>query len=293
MKNMNTTLNQFITDFGYSQSQIAAQLGKSPATINQYLNGKYKGDTSALDRAVAQLIERHKTKSQEVQTDFVPTPTAKRIIELCAVAHAVSDIYLLIGEAGLGKTMALKEYKENNAGVILLEVDPTYSPKVLLAQLCQTLSIINERTNHAMFDAVVEKLKGSQRLLIVDEAELLNTRSLEILRRIHDRTGIGVVLAGMPRLRANLKGARGEFKQLYSRIGLCLDLKDRLPEEDLRALVIASIGENECTQELIKASNANARRLSKILRGVKRLALINDTEINPALIERFTQMLIN
>lgn len=290
---MNTTLNDFINAHGFSQAQIAAQLGKSPATINQYLNGKYKGDIEALNRAVAQLIERYKTKSKEMQADFIPTPTAKRILELCALAHAVGDIHLLIGEAGLGKTIALKEYCARNDGVLLLEVDPTYSPKVLLGQICQSLGVLSARTNHAMFDAVVEKLKGSGRLLIIDEAELLNTRALEILRRIHDRTGIGVVLAGMPRLRANLKGARGEFKQLYSRVGMCLDIKDKLPVEDLTALIVANIGDSQQIGTLIEASNANARRLSKILRGVKRLADINNTEINKALIERFTQMLIN
>lgn len=60
----------------------------------------------------------------------------------------------------------------------------------------------------------MRELRDSGRLLMVDEAELLLYRALEVLRRLHDKAGIGIVLAGMPRLLINLKGRRGEFAQL-------------------------------------------------------------------------------
>ncbi|CRL44634.1 hypothetical protein SGGMMB4_01839 [Sodalis glossinidius str. 'morsitans'] len=56
-------------------------------------------------------------------------------------------------------------------------------------------------------------------LVLVDEAELLPYRALEVLRRIHDSFGVAIVLAGMPRLLLNLKGSRGEYAQLYSIAG--------------------------------------------------------------------------
>lgn len=289
----NQLLREHIENTGLSQAKAGAQLGYSPAVVSQYLKGTYKGDVSALDKAVTELVERQRSKQKDVSAEFVATPTAKRILEICGLAHDMSDIYLVIGEAGLGKTMALKQYAATKSNVVMLEVDPTFSAKVLLTELCNTLGVTAARNNHAMMTAIIDKLKGSDRLLIIDEAELLTYRPLEILRRIHDKTGVGIVLAGMPRLRANLRGARGEYKQLYSRIGLALDIKMRLPEADINMFCEAALATDAFNERLYKVSGGNARRLNKLLRGVRRMAVINNTDVNEAIIDRFADMLID
>lgn len=286
-------LKAHIQDTGLSQAKAGAQLGVSATVINQYLKGTYPGDVAKIDRAVQQLIERHQSKTKDVPTDFVATPTAKNIIEACGLAHAMRDIYLVIGEAGLGKTMALKQYAETNANVVMLEVDPTYSARVLLTELCNTLGVTTARNNHAMMSAIIDKLKGSDRLLIVDEAELLTYKPLEILRRIHDKTGIGIVLAGMPRLRANLRGSRGEYKQLFSRIGLALDIKTRLPAADIGQFCEVALGTDEFNERLNKVSGGNARRLNKLLRGINHMSNVNKAPVDEAMIDRFAEMLID
>ena len=53
---------------------------------------------------------------------------------------------------------------------------------------------------------IIDKLKSSGRLIIVDEAEHLPYTSLELLRRIYDKAEVGILLVGMPRLMKNLKG---------------------------------------------------------------------------------------
>lgn len=102
-----------------------------------------------------------------------------------------------------------------------------------------------------------------------------------------------MVLAGMPRLRANLRGQKGEYKQLYSRVGLALDIQSRLPSEDIALLCEKALGTGEFNDKLDKVSHGNARRLSKLLRGVHRLSVINKKPVDLAMIERFAQMLID
>ena len=114
------------------QGHLASLLGVSTATVNQYLQGKYKGDTAALNAKAVQLMARSREKAKEVKQAFVETTSAKNMLEICGLAHALSDIYLIIGDAGLGKTVALREYARRHPDVILLETEPTYNAKVLL-----------------------------------------------------------------------------------------------------------------------------------------------------------------
>ncbi len=278
---------------GLSQAQVATQINKSTAVVNQWLKGTYRGNTTGIDKAVEQLLQRYQTKSREIKLDYVETATARGIQNLMAVTHATGDIQLVIGEAGLGKTMAVRHYAERHEDVVLVEVEPTFNAKVLLTALCEKLGLTPARGNHDMMISICRKLENSGRLLIIDEAELLQHKPLEILRRIHDLSGVGVVLAGMPRLRANLRGKRGEFKQLYSRIGFCYDLGNQLSDEDMCVLASAAMGEATYNDSLISIAAGNARRLSKLASGVRRYAEVSQEPICPDMIEQFAKRLIN
>ncbi|HCN5005378.1 TPA: ATPase, partial [Escherichia coli] len=128
------------------------------------------------------------------------------------------------------------------------------------------------------------------------EAELLPYRALEVLRRLHDKAGIGVVLAGMPRLLINLKGRRGEFAQLYSRVALALNLGDTLAQEDFNQIatgLMPEAAEPEISEALYARSLGNARRLFKLARGVYRICDISDAPVSVQAIDKFAEMLIH
>lgn len=287
-------LQQYMQSQQLSQAKTAQMLGISAATLSQYLKGAYTGDVSSIDAKVRQMLGRARDKITSINLDYVATDTAKSIFDICNMAHAMGDINLVIGEAGLGKTCALWQYAKMVDNVVMIEAEPTFSPKVLLSALCQKLSLATSRSNHANITAICAKLKGSERLIIIDEAELLSYKCLEIVRRIHDLSSTGVVLAGMPRLRANLRGHMGEYKQLYSRIGFAHDLKDALPDADIKQLAAAYMGTDEFCDALALAAKGNARRLNKILRGVMRLAKLNpDKPISDKMIKKVTDMLID
>lgn len=291
----NQELRTLMDSKGYQQKQVAQLLGVSVATVSLYLKGEYNGNVSDIDRKVDELIERDKAKVVEAKYNaaFVPTLAARRGMEVMAFAHVEGEINVIYGSAGLGKTQMLKEYARRNSSAVLIEVDPSCTPKVLLRKIAETVGANARGVNNELLDSIVSKLKGSERLLMIDEAELLSTRSLEFIRRIHDLTGVGVVLAGMPRLLINLKGKNNELAQLYSRVGFACDLGNALSEEDLGLLAESALGTSEFNAPLIKASNGNARRLSKLMRGVVRSSEINQTPISKELVEQYSKMLIS
>lgn len=291
-------LNDLMTRKGYSQTQVARAIGKSTAVINQYLQGKYAGDVPAIDALARSFINREveKEKSQKITARFVPTVTSRKGMDVIRYAHLDGDLNVIYGAAGLGKTMILREYAAQHRDALLIEADPGYTARVVLEELCGLLGISKRGNMHELSEACIAALRDSGRLLMVDEAENLPYRALETLRRIHDKSGIGLVLAGMPRHIINLKGKRGEYQQLYSRVGFALCIGDSLPQSDITDIAVSMLpgaGSQEVSEALFKASHGNARRLFKLVRGVSRHSEISGNAVSAGAVRKFAEMLIN
>ncbi|ECC3818928.1 ATPase [Salmonella enterica subsp. enterica] len=293
-----TQLKDVMERRGYSQTQVARAIGRSGAVVNQFLQGKYTGDITDIQERITSFINREleKEKNRRIQAHFVTTEMAAKGLEVLAYAHQECEICVLYGAAGLGKTMLLKEYVSRNKDALLIEADPGYTARTILEELCRLLGVKVRGNIHELIDACVRELRGSGRLLMVDEAELLPYRALEILRRLHDKAGTGVVLAGMPRLLINLKGRRGEFAQLYSRVALALNLGDTLSRDDFNQIAVNMMpeaGEASIGDALYTRSLGNARRLFKLARGVCRICDISQVPVSVGAIDKFAEMLIH
>lgn len=291
----NQELKALMERKGYQQKQVAQLLGVSIAVVSLYLKGDYTGNVAEIDRKVDELIERDKAKVVEAKynAEFVPTLAARKGMDIMRFAHAEGEINVIFGAAGLGKTQMLKQYAKENSSAVLIETDPSCNPKVLLRKIAEAVGANARGVNNELLEGIVAKLKGSERLLMIDEAELLSTRSLEFIRRIHDLAGVGIILAGMPRLLVNLKGKNNELAQLYSRVGFACDLGNALSDEDLALLAGSALGTDEFNAPLIKACKGNARRLSKLIRGVVRSSEINEVPITAEMVEQYAKMLIS
>ncbi|EFX2000384.1 TPA: AAA family ATPase [Shigella sonnei] len=283
---------------GYSQAQVARAIGKNVSVVNQYLQDKYAGNVALIDQLVDSFLqrERDKEKSMRITAKFVPTLTANKGLEVIRMAHLDGEINVIYGDAGMGKTMMLREYANRNQDAILIEADPGYTARVVLEELCGKLGLSKRGNMHELSEACISTLRDSGRILMVDEAENLPYRALETLRRIHDKSGIGIILAGMPRLIINLKGKRGEYKQLYSRVGFALHIGDALPQDDISDIatsLLPDAKEPAISTALFNACKGNARRLFKLVRGVARGSIISQKPVSVDSVRQFSEMLIN
>lgn len=290
-------LQNYITEHGISQGAVARGIGKSAAVVSQYLQNKYNGDVEAIDVLVEGwlLNQRERANDSFNQLSYTYTATARRIEEVIRLAHVEGETVVLYGQAGLGKTSALAAYIKKNPDAILVDSDPSFTAKVLLSNLANKVGAESRGSLHALIEGLISRLKNSGRVILVDEAENLPLRALECLRRIHDKTGIGLVLAGMPRLLVNLRGSNGELKQLYSRVAFRLDLGEKMPDAELEDIINQSLTniDAETVQELVIAANGNTRRLAKLVKGVIRMSKVNNLALDSGMVRRFADMLIS
>lgn len=278
-----------------SQNQLAKQLGISGSQLNLYLNDKYKGDVVSLEERLKAFLngKQEQNKSEKVAFEFVETLTAGRMRNTIEYAHYSEEISVIVGDAGLGKTYILQEYAKQHKEVVLINSTGIMNVKNLLTSMCRQLGLEEKGFNPVLFERIVNKLKRTGRLILIDEAENLNIKNLEILRRIHDFTECGIVMAGKHDLLRNLTGKKKELRQLYSRVAFLCDIGYSLPAEDIAAIASSYLNTSLLNDVIIKHAKGSARRVRKIIKGALRLGEVNKTEVNKKTIENISSMLIN
>lgn len=206
-----------------TQAQIAKEVGVSPSTINQLLNGNYKADPAPMLQKLANwLTARDQRADAPRDPGFVMTETAKQIIADMNYALATESIVIIHGISGVGKTWALKEFKRTNNNVWMVTISPAISAlTACMYELAMALGMENApRQRGPLARALRRRLLNTRGLIVVDEADHLGRDVLEELRILVEEVGIGMVLVGNSRVYTQLTGGqRGEdFARLYSRV---------------------------------------------------------------------------
>jgi hypothetical protein len=100
------------------------------------------------------------------------------------------------------------------------------------------------RSNTIRLHRIIDHVSSRGYFLIVDEAHFLSWEAFEVLRKVHDCAGIGVVYLGMPVLYTQMRiGNRSHlYDQIFSRLGLRVFL-DGINREDV-SLIASSMCEN-------------------------------------------------
>jgi DNA transposition AAA+ family ATPase len=229
---------------GNSEKQIARMIARSTALVSQYINKIYVGDIQEIEKDVASLLRREEDFEHPLEEKkFCSTFNARLIWEVLQFCDEHHTMGVAVQPSGSGKTATCNEYKRQNRATVLITADLTRrSISGVLGMIAKKLgSTPRPATNDVLLDTIIERLRDSGRLVIIDEAHLLRWENFEVIRNIHDVAGVGIVYVGQERLYDQMKGdnRRGYlFDQIYGRITIKRD-RFKIEREDVKMLVEA------------------------------------------------------
>lgn len=277
----------WIAERNYTQAALARLSRTNPSTLNQILKGKYA--TSPTKQL--QAIESAMLNADE-KTGLAIAPVETSVYRLahraCDMARRYHNFAVLSAWVGTGKTFALKRYAAGHPNTYIVEATPTMTPQSLTKQLARMVVGLEKGSIADKFDAVVSSLKGTDSLIIVDEAETLTHNQLETIRRIRDLAGVGIVLAGTEHLAGLIKPQHGQFGQIRSRTGFWPEVVQAITADDAAALTQSAFGAEEVAEDVIARlyaySKGSARMLVEgLIAGIKEFR--NDRALNVQLVD--------
>lgn len=211
---------------GLSQNAAANLIGLGATRFSQWLNDKYPGDVGNIENDVQRWLDSRKAESElTAKLPSAPawyeTPSAQAVIGALSFAQIAGAMTCIYGGAGLGKTTAIGQYAESSPNVWRIKATPaTARPGPLLYRISVAIGARISTTIHILESSIIERIRDTRGLIVIDDAQHLCIRALDEIRSIHDATGIGIALVGNEVIYSQMTGGRrsAEFAQLFSRL---------------------------------------------------------------------------
>lgn len=272
MENYNsirTEVQTYMGESGKSQKQIAREIAVSPAALSQFLDGIYTGDNAGIaDRLQGWLaLEAKRNTKKEHSQMSLDVENTKTVLFVCEYAHTKNDITLIFGDAGAGKTTALEYYRDKNAGVIMITANAcTSSATAILKMLCNETGRNISGRKDTIMNELVKYFKGTNRLIIIDEADHLTLSALQAVRNLNDMAKVGIVLSGNNKIFLQMIGGAksSEFQQLRTRITLRRKLTNKYTKNELKH-IFPALPEDCLTFVALLSEKESLRTAKKIV----------------------------
>lgn len=311
-------VEKYKTDMGISYKKLSGLIGIGESTLAEWRGKKYKGNVATLEDKIKKFMGRKKSMIRRI--DFVADTFNKRAVfdnlktvqEFVASAnhqdvHESAKIGLIIGRAGLGKTKGVEEYIKTQSNCVMITAENGDTERSIMSKLAEAFGQKHWGTLQILKGIVKEAIKSREMLIIIDEAEHLRPKTIDIVRSTVDGTGTGLILVGTQQLRDKLMSQRAEYEYLYSRIVAVCKVKE-LSQEDVFKIVSRYLeGEDieytekeilDVTKALHKFSRGSARNLSNLIAMSMKLVKMDSNyklsqgKLNSAFITKATERIL-
>jgi len=216
-----------IARLGLSQRQLAREIGLPAQVLTRWLHDEPRPNEE--ERVTTKLTAwvDAAAESPTISSDFVATPTAKKILGCLAFCRRTADMACVYGGPGVGKTRAIQAFQlKYSSTTWVATMTPASSGLVSALEVVAEAVKVADTSGGArrISKAIRAQVEGRGGIIIIDESQHLSMAAIEELRSIHDSSGVGLALVGNENSYARLTGGSrsASYAQIFSRIGMKL-----------------------------------------------------------------------
>lgn len=261
-----------------SQNQAARTLRQvSGATISQVLNGNWELISDEMWRTIASQIG-HDANGWQV----IPTEGYTRMYHLLRDAQQNAIVLAVTGDAGCGKSQAIKQYAAENQNVIVLSCSEYWNRKLFLNELLRALGrtdYIGNTVGEMVAEAMIRLKRLDNVVLVLDEADKLNDQVLHFFITIYNQLEdqCGILLCATPylekRIKRGVQNNRKGYREIYSRIGRKFIPMPVVNDSTISDVCAANgITDRRTIARIIDDSECDLRRVKRLVHAAKQAA---------------------
>lgn len=253
-----------------SRAWLSKKASIPSGTLSQILSGKYVSSPTRQLNQMLSVLEVEGERLKDGTPGYVRGSVHKLMGVVLDRTRKHQNFGVITGYVGVGKSRCCREYCETHPMTLLVEVSPNMTPGVLMTELLEQLNNAVPAGLDRKFRELVRVLKGTNYVVIADEAEKMSSSALEHLRRLRDMAQVGVVLVGTEKLTNLIKPQHGQFDQIRSRVGMWPETIQRISRDDaddMARTALADAGElsDEVLDTLWAYCDGSARVLNENL----------------------------
>jgi DNA transposition AAA+ family ATPase len=208
----------------------------------------------------------------------VETRGYKRVYGLLEDAQESALVLAVTGDAGCGKSEAVKSYAAGHRDVYNLSCSEYWNRKHFLSELLQQMGIdpVGNTVPEMMGDIVLALKKKENPLVVLDEADKLSDQILYFFISLYNKLEdhVGIVLCATDflekRVKKGVRANRKGYKEIYSRVGRKFIPVQVVNSEDVAAVCIANgVTDPAAINEIIDDCECDLRRVKRKVHAMK------------------------
>jgi DNA transposition AAA+ family ATPase len=232
---------KWLDDNNKSRSWLSKAASIPSGTLSQILSGKYVSSPTRQLNQMLSVLDVEGERLKDGTPGYVKGSVHKLMGVVMDRTRKHQNFGVITGYVGVGKSRCCREYRDTHPMTLLVEVSPNMTPGVLMMELLGQLNNAVPAGLDRKFRELVRVLKGTNYLVIADEAEKMSSSALEHLRRLRDMAQVGVVLVGTEKLTNLIKPQHGQFDQIRSRVGMWPETIQRISRDDADDMARAAL----------------------------------------------------
>lgn len=217
--NLITALVSLRNEQGITNRRLAATLGingVSETFISKYINDNLDREVPEFDRIAYDIIKSIRER-MSFASEIYPTSVVRKMGNILNLIRKSGDFAVLTSPAGNGKTSAIRHFAAENPSAVCINLNATTRDAGKVEGLVfRTTDHREWKGQTSRFDFLVNRFRGTGRLLIVDNAQRLTMSGRQWVFDFADEADCPVALIGNPEMIDSIRAN----DQQFSRIGL-------------------------------------------------------------------------